>query len=226
MNEIEELIKKYNHIFSNSVPDMLDDPFSRGEDSGSGRVSHEMIEDLKRLQRSLQSEQGLTEQQALNKLAERFPMTTNQIVSTLEMSQVGVTHEPVEVPKFVDYLIKKCRRESNDITLYGFIKVNSDKGFRNNQSKEGEFVIWLTKKGNEELLARAWFDGYTVAKEPLYIISKPLEANEIFKNYFTGFVGGLEPLMDCRKKEAYKFSDFEQAKAVAFLICGNVEEEE
>lgn len=85
-----------------------------------------------------------------------------------------VNHEPVEVPEFVDYLIKQCKSESSDLTLYGFIKLNSDIGFKNNQSKEGKFVIWLTKKGNEEILARAWFgEPYTVAKEPLYEVRLP-----------------------------------------------------
>lgn len=134
-----------------------------------------VLKELKQLKESL--DQGITEQQALNKLAERFPMTTDQIIYTLEMSQAGVNHEPVEVPEFVDYLIKKCRKSSVDLTFYGFIKVNSDIGFEDNQSKEGEFVIWLTKKGNEEILARAWFNGYTVAKEPLYIMPVPCTHN-------------------------------------------------
>jgi hypothetical protein len=50
---IEELIEKYTNIFNQSKPNMLDDPFSQGEDAGSGRVSHEIVEDLKQLKSSL-----------------------------------------------------------------------------------------------------------------------------------------------------------------------------
>ncbi len=53
MEKIEELIEKYDRIFENSKPNILDDPFSRGEDAGSGRVSHEIVEDLKQLKSSL-----------------------------------------------------------------------------------------------------------------------------------------------------------------------------
>ncbi len=83
------------------------------------------------------------------------------------------------------------------------------------------------KRANaQEVIAKMDLNGYTVEKEPLYIISKPLDADEGLKNYFGGFVRGMTPVMHSNKKDAYKFLDFEQAKSVAFLICGNVVEDE
>lgn len=223
---IEELIKKYNHIFSNSKPDMLDDAFSRGEDAGSGRVSHEIVVDLKQLKQSLAKDaedqrevlakateydkldhkfklvcgkrvdqvlqhlclfgfgDGITEQQALNKLAERFPMTTDQIVSILEMSQTGVNHKSVEVPEFVAEYLKKAKNDPYP-TLASALetaKYNYKMATWLEHYKDLDDIDSYDKAfKNQEVFARAWFDGYTVAKEPLYFWILNLQSTILYQ---------------------------------------------
>lgn len=131
----------------------------------------------------------ITEQQALNKLAERFPMTTNQIVSTLEMSQTGVNHEPIEVPECFEADYKKhAHLEHNKseflLTAMGGIYrtafQNQFKELHEDTFKTGikwngwspETILWASR--NYEAFCKAAITGnYTVAKEPLYRVKLP-----------------------------------------------------
>lgn len=115
-------------------------------------------------------EDGITEQQALNKLAERFPMTIDQIVSTLEMSQTGANHEPVEVPelvaKYLDYA-RQCL-DLNVLTVANYQNVKSNMG----KIAADEVVHWAHEHPDEFMIAYQT-GNYTVVKEPLYYVKLP-----------------------------------------------------
>ena len=67
--------------------------------------------------------------------------------------------EKVTIPKFVADWIEACKRDGD---VLAFVL-------------EGDYdtAEWLETEGNEELLARAYLDGYEVEKEPLYTVEIP-----------------------------------------------------
>ncbi|EAC3128999.1 TPA_asm: hypothetical protein GHD47_03210 [Listeria monocytogenes] len=74
--------------------------------------------------------------------------------------------ELVVVPRFADDWINHCEQREYDLAClldYG------------NAGMPDEMYEWLISSAdNQELLARAWLDGYEVEKEPLYYVRLPL----------------------------------------------------
>ncbi|ELQ0051162.1 DUF1642 domain-containing protein [Listeria monocytogenes] len=74
--------------------------------------------------------------------------------------------ELVVVPQFVDDWLNHCKKREYDLAClldYG------------NAGIPDEMYEWLISSAdNQELLARAWLDGYEVEKEPLYYVRLPL----------------------------------------------------
>ncbi|CUL60698.1 DUF1642 domain-containing protein [Listeria monocytogenes] len=74
--------------------------------------------------------------------------------------------ELVVVPRFADDWINHCEQREYDLAClldYG------------NAGMPDEMYGWLISSAdNQELLARAWMDGYEVEKEPLYYVRLPL----------------------------------------------------
>lgn len=74
--------------------------------------------------------------------------------------------ELVVVPRFADDWINHCEQREYDLAClldYG------------NAGMPDEMYGWLISSAdNQELLARAWLDGYEVEKEPLYYVRLPL----------------------------------------------------
>ena len=152
MNEIEELKKDLDLIIAKATEyDKLDHKFKL--------VCGKRVEQVLQHLCLFGFGDGITEQQALNKLVERFPMTTDQIVSTLEISQAGVTHEPVEVPKF----IKNTMQQYNSLQ-----EMLTEEYYSDNTSEKDSDAVFCWIDTNFDLLCRAWLDDYTVAKEPLH----------------------------------------------------------
>lgn len=87
----------------------------------------------------------------------------------------------------------------------------------------GEKMYRYSQKESAENLLQL-INGYEVEEETKYWVAIPMGFDPDCKNYFVGFLNGIQSALDCRKKEAFKFDDFEKAKAVAQLINGNVEE--
>ncbi|MHC5227557.1 DUF1642 domain-containing protein [Enterococcus sp. LJL99] len=180
MNEIEKLKKDLDLIITKANEyDRLDQKFKSICNKGvQEALQHIAILGL--------NNTDITEQQALNKLAERFPMTTDQIVSTLEMAQAGVNHEPVEVPEFVAdeinhqrYMVGSCM-QSDGLLLKNVFRDLHSSGRISRGTKfwtGGEFYNWMQGSDNVELFVKAVLDGYTVTKEPLYIMPVPCTHN-------------------------------------------------
>ncbi|MDA5874509.1 DUF1642 domain-containing protein [Listeria monocytogenes] len=74
--------------------------------------------------------------------------------------------ELVVVPRFADDWINHCEQREYDLAClldYG------------NAGMPDEMYGWLISSAdNQELLARAWMDGYEVEKEPLYYVKLPI----------------------------------------------------
>ncbi|RKC57095.1 DUF1642 domain-containing protein [Listeria monocytogenes] len=74
--------------------------------------------------------------------------------------------ELIAVPRFAADWIKHCKQREYDLAClldYG------------NAGMPDEMYGWLISSAdNQELLARAWLDGYEVEKEPLYYVRLPL----------------------------------------------------
>ncbi|EPO4342499.1 DUF1642 domain-containing protein [Listeria monocytogenes] len=74
--------------------------------------------------------------------------------------------ELVVVPRFADDWIKHCKQREYDLACLLDYE-DSD--------MSAEMYEWLISSAdNQELLARAWLDGYEVEKEPLYYVRLPL----------------------------------------------------
>ncbi|EPX7676510.1 DUF1642 domain-containing protein [Listeria monocytogenes] len=72
----------------------------------------------------------------------------------------------LKVPQFADDWIKHCKQREYDLACLLDYE-DSD--------MSAEMYEWLISSAdNQELLARAWLDGYEVEKEPLYYIRLPL----------------------------------------------------
>ncbi|MGU7743710.1 DUF1642 domain-containing protein [Listeria monocytogenes] len=74
--------------------------------------------------------------------------------------------ERLVVPQFVADWISRCKQKGYDLFLSIYYD-DSDMPY--------EMYNWLTfSDENQEILARAWLDGYEVEKEPLYYVRLPL----------------------------------------------------
>ncbi|MCD7507378.1 DUF1642 domain-containing protein [Listeria monocytogenes] len=72
----------------------------------------------------------------------------------------------VKVPQFVADWISRCKQKGYDL----FLSIDYD-----DSDMPYEMYNWLTfSDENQEILARAWLDGYEVEKEPLYYVRLPI----------------------------------------------------
>ncbi|HBJ8904456.1 TPA: DUF1642 domain-containing protein [Listeria monocytogenes] len=79
----------------------------------------------------------------------------------------------LKVPQFADDWIKHCKQSEYDLACLLDYE-DSD--------MSAEMYEWLISSAdNQELLARAWLDGYEVEEEPLYYVRLPLSTLETEK---------------------------------------------
>ena len=112
------------------------------------------------------------------------------------------------------------------ITFYGFIKTVTNLGFKDNHSEEGKFTRWLTNK-NEELLMRAWLDGYEVEEEQKYVIDTDdveISDGNHYLTHLSLYKDDTELPIVGYKDDAIRFDNKEQAQAIADYVGGRVEE--
>ncbi|EAF4417239.1 DUF1642 domain-containing protein [Listeria monocytogenes] len=90
-----------------------------------------------------------------------FPVT----VTKLQKYLVKVEGAELVVPRFADDWINNCEQREYDLACLLDYE-DSD--------MSAEMYEWLISSAdNQELLARAWLDGYEVEKEPLYYVKLP-----------------------------------------------------
>ncbi|EDO0799510.1 DUF1642 domain-containing protein [Listeria monocytogenes] len=94
---------------------------------------------------------------------DEFPVTVTKPQKYLVKAE---ELELVVVPQFVADWIKHCKQREYDLACLLDYE-DSD--------MSAEMYEWLiSSDDNQELLARAWFDGYEVEEEPLYYVRLPL----------------------------------------------------
>ncbi|EAF0385104.1 DUF1642 domain-containing protein [Listeria monocytogenes] len=93
---------------------------------------------------------------------DEFPVTVTKPQKYLVKAKEP---ELVIVPQFVADWISHCKQKVYDL----FLSMDYD-----DSDMPYEMYNWLTfSADNQELLARAWLDGYEVEKEPLYYVRLP-----------------------------------------------------
>ena len=84
--------------------------------------------------------------------------------------QIEEPQKPV-VPKFVADWIELCKEKADLIScLSGSYEYGVNQYKRITEDED-----WLFEADHQELVARAWLDGYEVEKEPLYYVRLPYE---------------------------------------------------
>lgn len=122
--------------------------------------------------------------------------------------------ELIAVPRFAADWIKHCKQRENDLAClleYG------------NAGIPDEMYEWLISSAdNQELLARAWLDGYEVEKEPVWVVEN--ENGYRLRSITMNPGNSLNWSFDSKNKNYIEFEEFETAKKAAYLVTGNVTE--
>ncbi|EPO2905004.1 DUF1642 domain-containing protein [Listeria monocytogenes] len=122
--------------------------------------------------------------------------------------------ELVVVPRFADDWINHCEQREYDLAClldYG------------NAGMPDEMYGWLISSAdNQELLARAWLDGYEVEKEPVWVVEN--ENGYRLRSITMNPGNSLNWSFDSKNKNYIEFEEFETAKKAAYLVTGNVTE--
>ncbi|MCE8211661.1 DUF1642 domain-containing protein, partial [Listeria monocytogenes] len=122
--------------------------------------------------------------------------------------------ELIAVPRFAADWIKHCKQREYDLAClleYG------------NAGIPDEMYEWLISSAdNQELLARAWLDGYEVEKEPVWVVEN--ENGYRLRSITMNPGNSLNWSFDSKNKNYIEFEEFETAKKAAYLVTGNVTE--
>nr|DAO81868.1 MAG TPA: Protein of unknown function (DUF1642) [Caudoviricetes sp.] len=147
----------------------------------------------------------------LSKKLHIFPVVA--IIRVLEDLQQLDEPQKVTIPQFVASWIKYCK--GTGVDLYHALEMG-DLYFCNyaNQKDDLKLKDFFEVEGNQEIFARAWLDGYTVKKEPRYIVkmknihsySSTLKRDDITKEYFFG-----NEVQMCASSSTHTRKELEQA---------------
>ncbi|EAC6610510.1 DUF1642 domain-containing protein [Listeria monocytogenes] len=120
---------------------------------------------------------------------DEFPVTVTKPQKYLVKAE---ELELVVVPQFVADWIKHCKQREYDLACLLDYE-DSD--------MSDEMYEWLISSAdNQELLARAWLDGYEVEKEPLYYV----QLITIFLGYLNERNDGRRSLSDSVQNDIFK----------------------
>ncbi|EAD9062561.1 DUF1642 domain-containing protein [Listeria monocytogenes] len=120
----------------------------------------------------------------------------------------------LKVPQFVADWISRRRQEGYNL-IWSISYENND--------MPDEMYEWLTSTAdNQELLARAWLDGYEVEKEPVWVVEN--ENGYRLRSITMNPGNSLNWSFDSKNKNYIEFEEFETAKKAAYLVTGNVTE--
>lgn len=199
--ELIDELAKYVKSYENAM-----DEHGQGR-YGAYEVSLKLVKRL--------NESKITDEQAWNKVAEAYPESAQSLRNTLDNAVFGKTGEPQKpvVPKFVAEWIELCKEKADLIScLSGSYEYDVNQYKRITEDED-----WLFEADHQELVARAWLDGYEVEKEPLYKV-------KIGEGYFVEYQGrGALIMPDCNK-EIKIFDSKSDAERTAQTIGGTVEE--
>lgn len=148
-----------------------------------------------------------TGMQTLYKLLDMFIEDCNQLKQSLPPENAKV-----ELPDFVaDYL--EMRKERFPVGGLGGAITAAFNGH-----SETDIAKWMNS--NVELFARAWLDGYTVKKEPEWVVAIP--GQEAFSGTISFDKKRKCVYFTCDNQTSVKFTVKAKAEAVALLIDGEV----
>ncbi|EAA0119904.1 DUF1642 domain-containing protein [Listeria monocytogenes] len=118
----------------------------------------------------------------------------------------------LKVPQFADDWINHCEQREYDLACLLDYE-DSD--------MSAEMYEWLISSAdNQELLARAWLDGYEVEKEPVWVVEN--ENGYRLRSITMNPGNSLNWSFDSKNKNYIEFEEFETAKKAAYLVTGNV----
>jgi len=164
-----------------------------------------------------------TTQQAWEKIAEEFEEGPKELCATLvsALPPYNLSEKP-EIPKFVADWIEEVKQRGcglADALNYFVSPIMPEKV---KQWIQFDFAAIGCHHDNQELLAKAWLHGYTIEKEPVWIVKAP------YDRYFGGFLekGNHAEInfSHINRVNAQRFEDKDKAQAVATLVDGTVEE--
>ncbi|HBI5941096.1 TPA: DUF1642 domain-containing protein, partial [Listeria monocytogenes] len=113
----------------------------------------------------------------------------------------------LKVPQFADDWINHCEQREYDLACLLDYE-DSD--------MSAEMYEWLISSAdNQELLARAWLDGYEVEKEPVWVVEN--ENGYRLRSITMNPGNSLNWSFDSKNKNYIEFEEFETAKKAAYL---------
>ena len=180
-----------------------------------------------------------TTEQAWEKIAEKYDKSIANVEADFEdwmNSGRPQTEEKPEIPKFVADWIEHIR-ETNKYED-GFVGIKGEDIFRviidmgevssmfpvsdlsiNDYEITDELVDWCS--GHETEFLRALIDGYTIEKEPVWVVLKGAQYFHAFTGEYDKFEG-FEYVLSMYEGNAHTFTDKQKAEAVATLVDGTV----
>lgn len=118
------------------------------------------------------------------------------------------TPEKVAVPKFVADWIELCKEKANliDCLQGSYHHYNGSETIKEDED-------WLFEGNNQDVVARAWLDGYEVEKEPLYHVKFPNITNGGFSVFLFKDLDGKIEIADNSDYERMRFTE-QEIKAI------------
>jgi len=211
----QELIKKYEKLIQQNEPELEESKLAESR----SKLYNNILRELKRM------DDEITTEQAWKKIAEKYDKSIANVEADFEdwiNSGSTQTKEKPEIPKFVADWIEEVKQRGCGLAdaLNCFVSPIMPEKVK--QWIQFDFAAIGCHHDNQELLAKAWLNGYTIEKEPVWIVKAP------YDRYFGGFLekGNHAEInfSHINRVNAQRFEDKDKAQAVATLVDGTVEE--
>lgn len=169
-------------------------------------------------------EPEITTEQAWEKIAEKFEEGPKELCATLvsALPPYNLSEKP-EIPKFVADWIEEVKQRGCGLAdaLNCFVSPIMPEKVK--QWIQFDFAAIGCHHDNQELLAKAWLNGYTIEKEPAWVALKGAQYFHAFTGEYDKFEG-FEYVLSMYEGNAHTFADKQKAEAVATLVDGTVKE--
>ncbi|MCO8298665.1 DUF1642 domain-containing protein [Tetragenococcus halophilus] len=229
----QELIEKYEKLIQQNEPELEESKLAESR----SKLYNNILRELKRM------DDGITTEQAWEKIAEEYKLpveTVQQIAGTTISSAVkkediairdgciilnpNLTEpEKPEIPKFVADWIEEVKQRGCGLAdaLNCFVSPIMPEKVK--QWIQFDFAVIGCHHDNQELLAKAWLNGYTIEKEPVWVVLKDAQYFHAFTGEYDKFEG-FEYVLSMYEGNAHTFADKQKAEAVATLVDGTFKE--